>query len=74
VQSGCNTGGGPLTIKGSTFTVGPLALTRMACPPDETKVETAVLEALSGKVGYTVEADRLTITNGQSGLTLHAGS
>jgi hypothetical protein len=33
---------------------------------------TAVLEVLSGQVAYTIEADRLTITNGQSGLTLEA--
>jgi heat shock protein HslJ len=74
VESGCNMGAGPVTINGSTFTVGPLALTRMACEPEATKVETAVLEALSGQIGYTIEADRLTITNGQSGLTLQAAS
>jgi hypothetical protein len=35
-------------------------------------VQTAVLETLSRQVGFTIEADRLTITNGQSGLTLQA--
>jgi heat shock protein HslJ len=72
LETGCNTGGGPVTIEASTFTVGPLALTKKACEPAARMVETAVLAGLSGQVGYTIEADRLTITNGQSGLTLQA--
>jgi heat shock protein HslJ len=72
LEAGCNTGGGPVTIESSTFTVGPLALTKKACEPAATMVQTAVLETLSRQVGFTIEADRLTITNGQSGLTLQA--
>jgi len=72
LEAGCNTGGGPVTIRSSTFAVGPLALTKKACEPSAILVETAVLETLSGQVGFTIEADRLTLTNGQSGLTLQA--
>jgi heat shock protein HslJ len=53
---------------------GPLALTKKACVPETAAVERAVLEALTGQVGYTIEADRLMLTNGRAGLTLHAGS
>ena len=35
-------------------------------------VETAVTRTLSGTVGYTIDADVLTIDNGPSGLTLRA--
>lgn len=72
VEAGCNTGGGTVAIEASTFTVGPLAITKKACQPAATMVETAVLAALSGQVAYTIQADRLTITNGQAGLTLEA--
>lgn len=74
VETGCNTGGGPVTIGDTSFTVGPLALTKMACSPEATVVERAVLEALNGKVGYTIEADRLKLANGSAGLTLRATS
>ena len=72
LEAGCNTGGGPVTIGRSSFTVGPLGLTKKACEPAATMVEKAVLEALGGQIDFTIEADRLTITNGQSGLTLQA--
>jgi heat shock protein HslJ len=74
VETGCNSGGGPVTIEATTFMAGPLALTKKACVPETAAVERAVLEALTGQVGYTLEADRLMLTNGRAGLTLHAGS
>lgn len=74
VETGCNTGGGSVTIEPTTFTVGPLMLTKKACVPETAGVESAVLATLDGKVGYTIEADRLTLTNGSSGLTLRAAN
>lgn len=72
LEAGCNTGGGPVTVDSSTFTVGPLALTKKACAPETAGVESAVVATLNGTVGYTIEADRLTLTNGSSGLMLRA--
>jgi len=74
VETGCNSGGGSVTIEATTFTVGPLALTKKACVPETAAVESAVVATLSGKVAYTIVADRLTLTNGTSGLTLQAAS
>ena len=74
VETGCNSGGGPVTIEATTFTVGPLALTKKACVPETAAVESAVVATLNGTVGYTIEADRLKLTNGPTGLMLHAAS
>ena len=74
VDTGCNTGGGPVTIEPTTFTVGPLALTKKACMLEAAAVESAVVGTLSGTVTYSIEADQLTLTNGTSGLTLRAAT
>jgi heat shock protein HslJ len=74
VETACNNGGGPVTIEGPTFTAGPLALTKKACVPETAAVESAVLATLNGQVGYTIEAARLRLSDGASGLTLHAAS
>jgi heat shock protein HslJ len=72
VETGCNTGGGTVSIQPTSFTVGPIGLTKKACEPAASLVENAIIAALNGQVGYTIEADRLTLTNGQAGLTLQA--
>jgi heat shock protein HslJ len=72
LEAGCNVGGGSVTVKPATMTVGPLMLTKKACEPGPSMVESAVLEVLSGVAGYSIEADVLTLTNGRNGLTLRA--
>jgi heat shock protein HslJ len=74
VEAGCNSGGGSVTIAPSTFTAGPLMLTKRACEPGPSMVEAAVTAVLTGEVGYAIEADVLTLTNGRGGLTLRAAS
>lgn len=74
IQTGCNRGNATVEATATTLTIGPMALTRMACPPDATAVELAVTRVLTGKVGYAIEADVLTLTSGTQGLTLRAGS
>jgi heat shock protein HslJ len=49
--SGCNRFTGSFTQDGNTLTMGPLATTRMACPPEAMKREQQFL-ALLGKVRY----------------------
>lgn len=61
LEAGCNTGGGPVEVDESTLTVGPVALTRMMCPPEVMEVEDAVTSTLDGEVAYEIEADRLSL-------------
>jgi len=72
LEAGCNIGGGSVTVKPATVTVGPLMLTKKACEPGPSMVESAVVEVLTGEVAYAIEADVLTLTNGRIGLTLRA--
>lgn len=47
-RSGCNRYSGPIGVVDGRLVVGPLASTRMACPPPQMTLETAFLGALSG--------------------------
>lgn len=70
---GCNQGSAAVTIGETEIEAGPLAMTRMACPPDITTVETAVTTVLDGTITYTIEASSLTLTHPSgNGLTLTA--
>ncbi|MEX3650843.1 META domain-containing protein [Mycolicibacterium porcinum] len=74
-STGCNRITGRATISGSPAAIefGPLATTRMACPPDVTEVEQAVLRVLKGTVQTSIDADELKLsgTDG-NGLVLRA--
>jgi len=74
VATGCNTGNATVEMTDTILTIGPLGLTKKACGPAETSVQQAVTSVLSGKVGYSIEADILTLTTGRAGLTLRAAS
>lgn len=64
--TGCNRISGTYEVAGDVVTIGPLATTRMACPPPLMARETALLAALTGP---------LTATAGAGGeLTLKAGT
>jgi heat shock protein HslJ len=72
LDAGCNKGGGSAELFGAAIAFGPLLVTRMACPPEQTQLETQVLSVLSGKVRYEIQADVLTMTKGERGLTYRA--
>ena len=72
VHFGCNSGGGAVEVTEDSLTFGPMMSTKMACEAGPAEVEAAVTRTLSGTVGYTIDADVLTIDNGPSGLTLRA--
>ncbi len=76
VETGCNTGRGTVEVGAGTLVFGPLATTLVACPPDVTDVEQAVLVTLQGEVDYEVDGDRLALrrgtTDGMVGLQLVA--
>lgn len=73
VESSCNTGSGTYTVEGDNVTLGPIAMTRMAClETAATEAETALLAVLNGTVVTAIDADQLTITSGDKGLVLRA--
>lgn len=71
---GCNRGHGPVEVGEDTLRFGPLATTRMACPPEPTEVEAAVLRVLQGEVAWSVEGPVLRLDRGEHGLVLRADS
>jgi heat shock protein HslJ len=72
VMAGCNSGGAPVAVEGSTLMFGPIALTKMACEGGAMAVEAAFIATLSGPVSYTIDADVLTLHAGDAGLTFRA--
>lgn len=61
-STGCNRLTGHAEIAGTTVTFGPLATTRMACPPENADLERQILAALDGEVTYRIDAHTLTLT------------
>ncbi len=75
VFTGCNNGSGSVEVGDTTLSIGPIALTRMACTDEDSQqTEAAVLSVLTGDVGYSVEEKSLTLTGGDKGLVFQAGS
>jgi heat shock protein HslJ len=70
VSTGCNSGSAEVEITEDTITFGPMALTRMACVGDVMAFETALVQLFGGPLEYTLESDELTLSNGESTLTL----
>ncbi|WP_162803097.1 META domain-containing protein [Ornithinimicrobium avium] len=74
VRGGCNTGSASYTAVDRTVSLGPVAMTRMACEGGRGELEAAVLRVLdAGELQLTITADRLTLTTGRDGLVLRAG-
>jgi heat shock protein HslJ len=69
VFAGCNTGGAAVTTTADTITFEPMRLTRMACEDAANALEATVSTTLDGAVGYVVEGNQLTLTNGDTSLT-----
>ena len=69
----CNQGGGRYTVEGGTITFGDMMLTRMACEDPRGQVEAAVVAVLeAGQVGFSIDADSLTLTADGAGLGFSA--
>jgi len=54
--SGCNTFTGTFTTEGATLTLGPLAMTKIACVRPASAVESDYLEALAGVSSWEIGA------------------
>ncbi len=74
VEAGCNQGGGSARITDAAIEFGPIGLTKKGCEPPAMSVELAVTQVLSGTIAYRIEAGTLTLSAGDVGLTLRAGS
>lgn len=62
-STGCNRLMGTYAVSGAGITFGPLATTRMACPPNSP--EAGLLAALGSKtLTYQLSADNLTLLEG----------
>lgn len=72
VETGCNSGGGSVTIADGTIAFGSITLTKKGCPQPGTAVDLAVTAVLQGRASYTIEAGTLTLTAGERGLLLRA--
>ncbi len=76
VETGCNTGSAAVEVGARTLVFGPLAITLVACPPEVTDVEQAVLRTLDGSVDHEIDGDRLALrrdtSDGVVGLELVA--
>ena len=68
IEAGCNTGGGTVVVSADTLAFAPIGLTKKACEAGPMAVETAVIGVLAGTVGYTIEANVLTLDAGNTGL------
>lgn len=62
LDAGCNRGSGKAKLRGDMLTVSGIATTKMACGPEQSEVERAVLGVLDGEVTVEIEERRLTLT------------
>ena len=59
--AGCNMFAGPYQLSGDSLTFGPLAMTRMACPPPGMAVEGGYANALRDSKGYKISNGQLSL-------------
>jgi heat shock protein HslJ len=67
-STGCNELQGKVARSTGTLTFGELATTRRACPGDAGKLEQSLLAGLKGDVSYEIDANRLKLRSGSTGL------
>jgi heat shock protein HslJ len=72
VETGCNRGGGAVTLTDRTITFGPVISTKMACQSSSVQVERVLIATLNGEVRYTITAGALILDAGAAGLTARA--
>lgn len=61
-ETGCNSFNGPYDTDGDAISIGPLAVTRAACPdPARAAMEAAYLVALDGAERYSIDEHVLTL-------------
>ncbi len=73
---GCNRIAGASTVQGGKLAFGPMAATRMACPPPLDAVERQYLSALEAVRGYRLDGGKLVFLGdgGEALVTLERAS
>ncbi|MGW4744344.1 META domain-containing protein [Streptomyces sp. NPDC004290] len=73
-NTGCNSFGAGVVLKGDTLTVSPDAVTEIGCPGDRQRFEKELLKAFSGPLKGTLKGDalRLSSADGRNVLELSA--
>jgi heat shock protein HslJ len=66
VRADCNRGSGSYEVDGTGMKFGPMALTKMACPPDSK--DSAFLRALAQTRTYAFDPEGLLLTLGDGTL------
>ncbi len=62
--AGCNNLMGKYTLNGSKLTVGPAAMTRMMCGPEQMSVENGFSKAIDATDNYVITGDILELRKG----------
>ncbi|MGW1926730.1 META domain-containing protein [Streptomyces massasporeus] len=73
-NSGCNTFGATVAVKGDTLTVSPQEITEIGCPEDRQRFEKDLVKAFSGPLKGRQKGETLTLASadGRNGLELAA--
>ncbi|APE22871.1 MULTISPECIES: META domain-containing protein [Streptomyces] len=73
-NSGCNTFGATVAVRGETLTVGPQEITAIGCPADRQRFETELMKALTGPLKGKLAGEALTLASadGRAGVELAA--
>ena len=73
VQTGCNTGSGPVRAGDRAISFGPVATTRRGCvDPAAAGVERIILQLLSGETQFSINGRQLTLSLGPTSLIYRA--
>ena len=69
--TGCNTVSGTYSTNGNAISIGPLAVTERAClDPALTAQEQDLLAALGAAASYTIQGDRLALSDATGSRTV----
>ncbi len=69
-NAGCNSYSGTPEISGEAITIGPMAMTRMACLPAVDGQERRFLDALGETKSYRIEGDLLYFLDGEGKILI----
>lgn len=70
--TGCNAYGAAYAVRGEGVSIGPVASTRRACPPDLLRLEAAFLSILEAPARYELPDDGTLVIHGADGRTIVA--
>jgi heat shock protein HslJ len=62
-SNGCNQYRGTYTVDGDSLEIGPLAGTRMACPPPQDEIEKAFTAAMGKVASWAIDSDELVLSD-----------